>query len=584
MEASSSRPKQKGVSQTITSSNAIPLNISAASNRFMPDGSTLHAQDSNRHSSSDSLPSNNPAPEPSQNGVDTMQLDAPITMANGEGSASVDPSLGGDSAPIVYCHGFDKASQTYKGKKGFTKGPPNTQEQYDMVVDTLNSGILDWTQIYLTHVEVVEIVDEYPPPVAAKGSSATKGHPAVKASPAAQIASSNPIPPQTGKHSRALSPDERDPSPEPKKARTDQTPKQTRPPTQAQVDRPVDNNHISKIQVDEIKQHHNRYDGPSPDTAMQEKVKQDIARMLSARQENARQENVRQESARQESSKQDIARRESSRHDGSKHESSRYDNSRHESSRRDSSRHDTGRYESSRQDSRFVNSRKDSSSRDSPRRESSPRLSITRLSLDHSVPPPPPAITSLRQANELISSEANLSLQERTLRNTVRLIYSILEDRYIFMPIGRFRDLYNKGRMHISPALTMEEVEDNFNRVLKEHVVVVSYPPNPIATFIRLKNRDRPARRDAVYDVAEIRRQFLIEANECIFPNTTINVNCLLYLMESLRPKPLTASEVEQRLGNVNIHDFLYNSSRAWSKHEFDHGNRLLIVFNGVHP
>jgi hypothetical protein len=31
------------------------------------------------------------------------------------------------------------------------------------------------------------------------------------------------------------------------------------------------------------------------------------------------------------------------------------------------------------------------------------------LSLDHSVPPPPPAITSLRQANELISSEANVS-------------------------------------------------------------------------------------------------------------------------------------------------------------------------------
>lgn len=127
----------------------------------------------------------------------------------------------------------------------------------------------------------------------------------------------------------------------------------------------------------------------------------------------------------------------------------------------------------------------------------------------------------------------------------------------------------------------VEEVRAAYSTDLKDHVVVTSYPPNPIAKFIRLKNRDRPERRLHPLDVQESRRQFVVEANECIFPHTTINVNCLVYLMESLRPNPLSVEEVERRLETNDLYEFLYNSSRNWSRHEFDRGNRLLIVFNG---
>jgi hypothetical protein len=116
---------------------------------------------------------------------------------------------------------------------------------------------------------------------------------------------------------------------------------------------------------------------------------------------------------------------------------------------------------------------------------------------------------------------------------------------------------------------------------VSSHVVLTMFPGNPLARYIRLKHRDIKHRRSPEDDHVEaFRRRFLSEASRIVFPGTIISIHALVYLMESLKPDPLSDVAVRHRLGQVDLYDFLVCSSSAWEAHHMGHVDRELVAFN----
>jgi hypothetical protein len=118
---------------------------------------------------------------------------------------------------------------------------------------------------------------------------------------------------------------------------------------------------------------------------------------------------------------------------------------------------------------------------------------------------------------------------------------------------------------------------------ISKHVVLTMFPGNPLARYIRLKVKDLPKRSNRDRDnVDYFRRQFIADAAKVVFPGTIISIYALVYLMESLRPDPMSDTEVRRRLGNVDLLDFLVNSTSAWRLHRLGNIESELVAFNPV--
>ena len=128
-------------------------------------------------------------------------------------------------------------------------------------------------------------------------------------------------------------------------------------------------------------------------------------------------------------------------------------------------------------------------------------------------------------------------------------------------------------------------MQSDLQTEVSSHVVLTMFPGNPLARYIRLRDRDIKHRRGREDDHAEaFRRRFLSEASRIVFPGTIISIHALVYLMESLRPDPLSDLAVRQRLGQVDLYDFLTTSSTAWEAHHMGHLDRELVAFNPPTP
>lgn len=124
-------------------------------------------------------------------------------------------------------------------------------------------------------------------------------------------------------------------------------------------------------------------------------------------------------------------------------------------------------------------------------------------------------------------------------------------------------------------------MQSDLQTEVSSHVVLTMYPGNPLARYIRLRGRDIKHRRSREDDHVEVfRKRFLSEADRIVFPGTIISIHALVYLMESLRPDPLSDAAVRQRLGQVDLYDFLTTSSTFWEAHHMGHSDRELVSFN----
>ncbi|KAI8576387.1 hypothetical protein K450DRAFT_257056 [Umbelopsis ramanniana AG] len=178
----------------------------------------------------------------------------------------------------------------------------------------------------------------------------------------------------------------------------------------------------------------------------------------------------------------------------------------------------------------------------------------------------------------------------RKIKNTITVINAILEDGgYCYMPYRAFEKSYDRLRVNMSPAMTGAELnhalQSDLQTEVSSHVVLTMFPGNPLARYIRLKVRDIQHRRSQEDDHTEaFRRRFLSEASKIVFPGTIISIHALVYLMESLRPDPLSDAAVRHRLGQVDLYDFLISSSSAWDAHHMGHFDRELVAFNPPKP
>jgi hypothetical protein len=124
-------------------------------------------------------------------------------------------------------------------------------------------------------------------------------------------------------------------------------------------------------------------------------------------------------------------------------------------------------------------------------------------------------------------------------------------------------------------------LQSDLQTEVSRHVVLTMFPGNPLARYIRLRDRDIKHRRSPEDGHAEaFRRRFLSEASRIVVPGTIISIHALVYLMESLRPDPLSDLAVRQRLGQVDLYDFLINSDIFWEAHHMGHMDRELVFFN----
>ncbi|KAH8549750.1 hypothetical protein BGW37DRAFT_500646, partial [Umbelopsis sp. PMI_123] len=178
--------------------------------------------------------------------------------------------------------------------------------------------------------------------------------------------------------------------------------------------------------------------------------------------------------------------------------------------------------------------------------------------------------------------------EERKTKNTIIVIKAILDKhQYCYMPFRMFEMTYDRLRVNMSPAMTGTELKNalqsDHRTEISKHVVLTMFPGNPLARYIRLKVKDLPKRSNRDRDnVDYFRRQFIADAAKVVFPGTIISIYALVYLMESLRPDPMSDTEVRCRLGNVDLLDFLVNSTSAWRLHRLGNIESELVAFNPV--
>ncbi|KAI9289581.1 hypothetical protein BC943DRAFT_314718 [Umbelopsis sp. AD052] len=194
-------------------------------------------------------------------------------------------------------------------------------------------------------------------------------------------------------------------------------------------------------------------------------------------------------------------------------------------------------------------------------------------------------LATMPAAAATTSTDLAISTQ-RKIKNTITVINAILDDGgYCYMPYRAFEKSYDRLRVNMSPAMTGSELnfalQSDLQTEVSSFIVLTMFPGNPLARYIRLKRRDIKHRRSQEDENIDIFRQrFISEASKIVFPETVISIHALVYLMESLKPDPLSDVVVRQRLGQIDVYDFLISSSSGWTARHMGYNDRELVTFN----
>lgn len=134
----------------------------------------------------------------------------------------------------------------------------------------------------------------------------------------------------------------------------------------------------------------------------------------------------------------------------------------------------------------------------------------------------------------------------------------------------------------IMAALLVPQLRANYDHPsMVGCFTMTHYPANALAKFIRLPFRHRPSQ--ALPENTSVHRLeiFDLDASFCVFPGTTINIHCLIFLLNTLPGRPPSSDDYMKCTVDELFEYLAKRSAHLWSISSYDQGNRLLLDYDG---
>ncbi|KAJ2961863.1 hypothetical protein NQZ79_g2921 [Umbelopsis isabellina] len=195
------------------------------------------------------------------------------------------------------------------------------------------------------------------------------------------------------------------------------------------------------------------------------------------------------------------------------------------------------------------------------------------------------ATTSQKPDMEEVVDVGSASMQN-ALYNAAKIISRILDGPYIYMSLSRFEREYSAMQVtkapSLTPALSVQQLRANYDHpAMVGYFRLTHYPANALAKFICLPFRRRPSQILPENSGMHRLEVFDLDASYCVFPGTTINISCLMFLLNTLPGWPSSDDDYMHCTVDELFEYLAKHSAHLWSVSSYDQGNRLLLDFNG---
>ncbi|KAG2177887.1 hypothetical protein INT43_003134 [Umbelopsis isabellina] len=198
----------------------------------------------------------------------------------------------------------------------------------------------------------------------------------------------------------------------------------------------------------------------------------------------------------------------------------------------------------------------------------------------------PRSLSTIARTSQKLDVEEVVDLgsasMQNAIHNTARMIRRILEGPYIYMSLSRFEREYRVMQASKAPSLTLPQLRANYDHpAMAGYFDMAHYPANALAKFICLPFRHRPSQTLPENTRMHRFEMFDLDASYCVFPGTTININCLMFLLNTIPGRPPSGDDYMKSTVD-ELFEYLANrSAHLWSISSYDQGNRLLLDFDG---